>query len=161
MSDSEAGDSDVSFSVELPLDDDGFLRRECPNCDREFKWLTSDESEPPPEAGYCCPYCGRRARADEWFTRGQLRVIEAGIGKHVIDPQLRGLEDSLAGLEDASGGLVSGRLERGAPLRPTRLTEPNDMRRASFECHPNEPVKVLDTWDGEIHCLVCGRAARP
>lgn len=28
-----------------PLDSDGFLRRECPTCEREFKWLPSCEGE--------------------------------------------------------------------------------------------------------------------
>ena len=27
-----------SFSVPLPLDSDGFLRRECPHCVQQFKW---------------------------------------------------------------------------------------------------------------------------
>jgi hypothetical protein len=51
--------SDVELSIPFPLDDDGFLRRECPTCDREFKWLPAhDETEatPPPAGGYFCPY---------------------------------------------------------------------------------------------------------
>ena len=29
--------------MEIPLDSDGFLRRECPTCEREFKWLLHRE----------------------------------------------------------------------------------------------------------------------
>lgn len=36
--------SDMSVSMSLPLDEDRFLRRECPNCERQFKWWhTPDE----------------------------------------------------------------------------------------------------------------------
>ncbi len=30
-------DDKVSFGMTIPLDSDGFLRRECPTCEREFK----------------------------------------------------------------------------------------------------------------------------
>jgi hypothetical protein len=49
---------EVSFTVSFPLDSEGFLRRECPSCRREFKWLPQDETDPMPDEGYCCPYCG-------------------------------------------------------------------------------------------------------
>jgi hypothetical protein len=50
----------VSLSVPMPLDPDGFLRRECPTCERQFKWMAAteeDEGTPQPEGGYYCPYC--------------------------------------------------------------------------------------------------------
>ena len=154
----EASDvsDEVSFSISLPLDDEGFLRRECPNCEREFKWLPQDDSEPEPHGGYCCPYCGERASSDSWFTRGQLRVLEAAVDENVIKPQLTGLEDSLVDLEQASGGFLSARIERSGSRRPARLTEPTDMRRVDFDCHPREPVKVMDDWQDAVHCLICG-----
>jgi hypothetical protein len=34
---------EVQLSMSLPLDGDGFLRRECPTCEREFKWLPSPD----------------------------------------------------------------------------------------------------------------------
>jgi hypothetical protein len=24
-------------------------------------------------------------------------------------------------------------------------------------CHPDEPIKVSEEWDKELHCLVCGK----
>ncbi len=32
-------DDEVMLEISMPLDSDGFLRRECPTCEREFKWL--------------------------------------------------------------------------------------------------------------------------
>jgi hypothetical protein len=34
---------DVSIPMSLPLDGDGFLRRECPKCERQFKWLHRED----------------------------------------------------------------------------------------------------------------------
>lgn len=43
----------------VPLDLDGFLRRECPTCEREFKWLANtgeeEEASEVPDEGLCCP----------------------------------------------------------------------------------------------------------
>ncbi len=39
----------------VPLDSDGFFRRECPTCERELKWLAVGDDEdkmPPPDGGY-------------------------------------------------------------------------------------------------------------
>lgn len=44
--------------MSVPLDSEGFLRRECPTCEREFKWKPAGEDEeatPAPEGGYFCP----------------------------------------------------------------------------------------------------------
>jgi hypothetical protein len=149
-------DDEVSFSVSFPLDAEGFLRRECPSCSREFKWLEQEEGEPMPADGYACPYCGSRSPSDGWFTRGQERIIEAAVDENVISPQLRGLEETFSDLEKSSGGLLSARIERQPRQRPSRLSERNDMRRVDFVCHPTEPVKVLEDWNGPVHCLICG-----
>lgn len=38
-------DDEIKISVSIPLDDDGFLRRECPTCEQEFKWFNHDEGD--------------------------------------------------------------------------------------------------------------------
>ncbi len=38
-------DDEVSFRMTIPLDSDGFLRRECPTCEREFKWQPSEAED--------------------------------------------------------------------------------------------------------------------
>jgi hypothetical protein len=37
--------SDMSVSMSLPLDEDGFLRRECPTCERQFRWWHTPDEE--------------------------------------------------------------------------------------------------------------------
>ncbi len=31
------------------------------------------------------------------------------------------------------------------------------MLPVAFECHPEDPVKVLESWDKPVHCHICGK----
>ena len=77
--------------MSVPLDSDGFIRRECPTCERELKWRPTPEGEegaPTPEGGYFCPYCAVQARPDSWWTKAQLEAAEAKIHNEVVKPML-------------------------------------------------------------------------
>jgi hypothetical protein len=161
------------LSLSVPLDGDGFLRRECPTCEREFKWLPSEEEldEDPvqnpasvaesPEA-YYCPYCAVTAPPDAWLTKAQLAAIHDLARRKIIDPALDKLEREVAKLNRSSDGFfgIEARLERDEPEPAPQLDESDDMRRVDFACHPDEPVKVLDGWDQPVHCLVCGQTGQ-
>jgi len=164
---------EVHLQMPLPLDGDGFLRRECPTWEREFKWLPS----PDPEAGedavaetvepaeapesYWCPYCVITAPPDAWLTKAQVAVMHEIVRRELIDPEFDKLEREIAKLNRNSGGLISieACLERDEPEPAPRLDETDDMCRVDFTCHPTEPVKVLDDWDRPVHCLICGEPA--
>lgn len=130
------------MSISLPLDADGFLRRECPACERECKWFYSEDSEPVPTEGYACPYCGQRALPEEWFTKAQAEFAARSAGSEVLGPIL----DQFKG----SGFKVT----KDPP--PAPLTEVNDMRRVDFACHPKEPIKVREDWHQSVRCIICG-----
>ena len=79
----------ISFPIPLPLDDSGYLKRECPFCIKEFKIfvtegernmlsdllqdnfmlgeegsavaMTSDEDQGVQATEYFCPYCGQKS----------------------------------------------------------------------------------------------------
>ena len=44
-----------------------------------------------------------------------------------------------------------------APFDSRYELQEGDMARVDFECHPTEPVKVLDDWDKPVSCLICGQ----
>jgi len=54
------------------------------------------------------------------------------------------------------GGLISIEVKRTEPAAVPQPSEPTDMIRLDFPCHPAEPVKVPDDWTGEVACMVCG-----
>lgn len=147
--------SEVLGTATLSLDDDGFLRRECPHCEREFKWLHGDEGEPMPEGGYHCPYCDGRSD-DGWWTGPQLAHIEALVASQA-ECMLR---DAMKPLERNSSEFMTLSVSQSPKTQvPSVPDEPNDMRRIDFDCHPAEPVKVIENWDAPVHCLLCGKTA--
>ncbi len=154
---------EVQLSVSLPLDGDGFLRRACPTCEREFKWVSSEaaevESSPVSEGGYYCPYCAIQAPENAWWTVAQLEIVDSVATQDIVGPEFKKFERSLRDISRQSGGFVSASLKTDIPPEADPLVETDDMRRVDFECHPTKPVKVLDDWARAVHCLICGTAA--
>jgi len=147
--------TEVQLSVSFPLDSDGFLRRRCPTCDRDFKWFESDESAEAPPGGCYCPCCG--IQAHEWFTRAQAQLIQQAIQREIFEPAIEKVSKALADAARQSHGLLQYEGSRD-PRRTDHgpLTEDNDMRRIDFECHPEIAVKVGETWENSVYCLLCG-----
>lgn len=133
----------MEMEVPIPLDPDGFLRRECLACNRKCKWLPSDGSEAPPDGLYGCPYCQIRSSPDSFWTEEQVDYL-AFVGGQAV---LKELESSFMKVESA-------------PPPPTP-TDPGDMESVQFGCHPQEPVKVYDGWPQSqpVYCLICGTKA--
>ena len=151
---------DVALGMSVPLDSDGFLRRECPTCEREFKWLPSldqdEDQECVPDGGYFCPYCGVQAPTNAWLTHAQLSLAQNMVQTEILGPMLKGFADSIEGIGRKSGGMISASVEYDEPDKLDPLTEIDDMKRIDFVCHPSEPLKVLDEWTKPVHCLICG-----
>ena len=154
-------DDDVTLEMSMPLDSDGFLRRECPTCEREFKcFYTSEErgdAVPIADGGYFCPYCGVQAEASTWFTQAQAELVRNMVVTQVVGPMLKDFGNDMKGIGRNSGGFISAEVTYDAPDELDPLTEVDDMTRVDFECHPTEPVKVLDGWDNPVRCLICGQ----
>jgi hypothetical protein len=150
-------DDVVTTSVSVPLDGDGFLRRECPTCEREFKWLHSEDGTAGDidHAGYYCPYCAVQAN-DGWLTQAQVEIAQATLIRDVVDPMLDRFGRDL---ERSSSGAFKINTSRQPSPEPPELSEPDDMRRVTFTCHPLEPLKVHEEWAGPVHCLICGLPA--
>jgi hypothetical protein len=146
---------DREFSLAIPVDSERFIRRECPTCEREFKWHIAEEGEesaPAGEAGYFCPYCAVPADPGSFFTKAQCTLVEASATGLVAEE----LSERLAGIDQDSGPFQISVTPSPTPEPPPLPDEPNDMRRIDPSCHPEEPIKVLEDWMGPVHCLVCG-----
>jgi Zn ribbon nucleic-acid-binding protein len=142
----------------VPLDSDGYLRRACPTCRRQFKWLPQRDSEPAPAGGYHCPYCATQADPDSWWTDDQIRLAEA----HAVNMAQEELNKALSGMRRSSGPIRIN-YKAGSRTPIPRLTEPDDMTITTPHCHASEPIKIDASWDRDIHCLACGApyAAHP
>lgn len=156
-------DEEIIRRISRPLDSDGFLRRQCPTCEREFKWRPDgddDDGKEVPEA-YFCPYCGVQAPIGDWFTEAQIARAEAIIMGEVVAPPLDTLGESLRSI-GRGGGPDSASREPGTPEEAVEASvDDDDMRRVDHPCHPEEPLKVLEDWSSAVHCLICGATTAP
>lgn len=145
----------MSTSMSVPLDSDGYLRRECPTCEQQFKWHASDEEDTPIVDQYFCPLCGVPAGLDDWWTQEQLDHAEA-----LIMPEaMRTISDAFG---DAFGNSKYVSYEPSSDPSadlpaPDVLHEPDDMVIVEPPCHPNEPLKVPDAATAHAYCLICGQ----
>lgn len=146
---------DEEFSLAIPVDSERFMRRECPTCEREFKWRIAEEGEESAEvgeSGYFCPYCAVPADPGEFFTKAQWELVQAKAMSGLADQ----FGESLSRLERQSGPIEISVTHTPSPEPQPLPDEPDDMRRVDPTCHPEEPIKVLEEWTGSIHCLICG-----
>jgi hypothetical protein len=122
-------DDEVSFGMMIPLDSDGFLRCECPTCEREFKWRPSDpdteeDGEPADTAGYFCPYCGVQAPGDAWLTQVQLALVQNIVEREFIGPLVSKL---VVYQGPSSSPLCAGRQQAATPTRRSRSSWPGPI----------------------------------
>lgn len=150
----------MEIQMSLPFDADGFLRRECPNCEREFKWHHGPTDAAPADYVYpqvhWCPLCGRSAGLDSWWTIPQLEYQQAMLQAHAAEV----LADELKGsMRPSRNSFIKFDVTfDAAPEEPDPLVEPDDMVMIAPPCHPWEPVKVPEDAVAPFYCLLCGEA---
>lgn len=135
----------TEVSVPIPTDSDGYLRRQCPTCDQQFKWhhgpVDDDAaiSAAPPSV-YYCPLCGASADVDSWWTTEQIEYAQEAAMPDILQQLEYDIPELTVEL----------------PPPPPGLVEPNDMQVVIAPCHDEEPVKVPENQREPFHCLVCG-----
>ena len=147
----------MDIPVSLPLDSDGFLRRECPNCGQQFKWHHGPANEEAESVAdpttYYCPLCGAPAGPDDWWTEEQLEYVRGA----AMPAILQSVQDELAaGLQHSKYVKFEMSSDASVDDVPSALTEPDDMSIVVSPCHAYEPVKVPDDASESLYCLVCG-----
>lgn len=149
---------EVQVQVPMPQDSDGFVRRECPHCMRQFKWHAGPANEEaeqhPTPAAYNCPLCGQSAALDSWHTTEQIEVA-----RQIAMPQvMERVQDEMEAMFRGIKGMTykRGRDQHTDDSEP--LTELDDMSIVASPCHSYEPVKVPEDHTGPLYCLICGSA---
>jgi hypothetical protein len=150
----------VQVDVKLPLDVDGFLRRECPNCEREFKWHHGKTDAAPegfiyPDV-YWCPLCGKSATHGSWWTPEQLAFARESAAGPILDELTDELRSSFT---SSRNSFIKFELKQNdRPDPPDPLVESDDMVMIAPPCQPWEPVKVPEDASEPFYCLVCGES---
>ena len=95
----------INKKVKLPTDEDGFIGRECPKCNRYFKVKVGTGLN----TSIChCPYCGYTAEYSAFITKDQIEYAKSialrEVEELLIEPGLRRLEQSFKELEKSTNG---------------------------------------------------------
>ena len=174
--------ADMSREVSIPLDD-GFLRRECPLCMREFKvallpkeiedlhqkvmnsFLVTDADEEETDLGededeemHFCPYCGQESPEGQWWTQEQLAYRKTIAGNRAADIIN---EEFIGPLKRAFGRGSRGPISIGfeadeIPHKEEWIApETDDMTVVHLPCCDRR-MKILDDWSETVHCFFCG-----
>lgn len=73
-------DDEYTIQVSVPLDSDGFLRRECPHCRQQFKWHNGPANEEAESQSRRRPAARTegscRPVVDSWNTPEQVELFE-------------------------------------------------------------------------------------
>lgn len=170
--------SDINIQVNFPIDDQGFFRRECPYCNREFKihaeqndlqdvqskliesYLVDNSnnerensSDEDIEQLYC-PYCGQSAIPQAWWTQDQLkysRTFIQNIMNEMINKQL--IQPMKKRTQNSK--ILS---FKGKELRQNQAwiaPEVDDMQVQHLECCDKD-IKLLDDYSRDFYCFLCG-----
>jgi Zn ribbon nucleic-acid-binding protein len=91
----------VEIEVGFPLDENGMIGRECPECKEYFKLKFGTGL---PTTICNCPYCGHEDDGRKFFTQDQVDYIHSILRREVIAPALRKFRQSLSGLEHRTRG---------------------------------------------------------
>lgn len=147
--------------MRLPLDE-GFLRRQCPYCERQFKVRIEHYDSPPDtnehaeeDTQYFCPLCHEPAPANAWWTKEQLDYRYQLVNAAVSD-QFHGILAGTLGQLNQPGSLFRVEISSGEMDEPRSLDEPHDMTRVYPPCHEPTPLKIPDDWHGDVACFECG-----
>lgn len=158
--------------VTLPVDSQGYVRRECPHCRRQFKvrggpcdgatvqrylgrhllFENHDEIARDDAIAHCV-YCGKDAPSDEWCTpqqRAWLERVADVLSKEIRYEQMQHPMRTLS-LNPSPTFVAVPPPERLPEMR----AEYDDLRRASFFCCV-EDVKIEGHWRQPIYCPRCG-----
>lgn len=149
----------MDMRVEMPLDDDGYVDRECPACRKPFRCLIEWSSDTPTLGAdldvFHCPYCGMAAEADQWWTPEQVEYLRSSAITALmpeIEGQLRDLANSISQTGYLSAEFKAPQI---GPARPI-FVEDLETTTVASPCHPGEPVKLIGEWQAPIHCFECG-----
>lgn len=179
-----SGSKTVNFHVSLSTDRDGFLRRTCEACGRDFKteidpadlqWALSAQCQrmglevggEPESANVIaetlrCPFCEHEAAGTEMHTPETVEYLRRIVYREYMLPQINkafsGLEDTL-GSQRSSGGFLSISLSFShdrslLPVRPMHGPEPADMKIVWFQCC-GKRIKVPEGWSAIDVCSYC------
>ncbi len=166
----------INIDVSFPLDEDGYFRRECPLCIKQFKvkieedeinkmgknqiedYLLEDSQEEVINqkdlVEYTCPYCGQTSSSNSWWTEEQINYINSYVENIMAELINKNLIGKLKKMARRSSCLEFNgkKMKFKEPWIAPETSK--EFKIINLECC-NEKIKV-DKNEDEIYCYYCG-----
>lgn len=163
-------DTETGFeaSISIPVDEDGFFGRECPECGRLFKMDVGEYEVLPDDLELICPYCGERREHGDFMTHDQQARIESASEAmaeqyvhQAVDQMMRQTLGSIARTPRSRDSFISieWRYEPGRPPIPRPLYDYlEEMVRRTLACSRCGTHTAV--YGATAFCPVCGPRER-
>ncbi|WP_329555175.1 hypothetical protein [Streptomyces sp. NBC_00696] len=155
---SHQGD-EFRVDVSMPLDEDGYFGRQCPECSMSFRMNGEDEKALPDDLELWCVYCGHHQEHSEFMTAQQRdRVMRAAedLGTQIVNQALSGAFRGLSRGSSRRSGISLSISYKEKPFYPRPLPGINEERLARVRTCPGCQVRYA-VFDEHRFCPVCGR----
>ena len=144
----------MDFTIEIPLDDDGFIEMECDYCKNRFmlhQSVYSDEAN----LHFFCPICGLPNNINTFYCPEVLEAAQQKAINYMKDEIQRQLGSTIRSINKNSFFKMSLDVPKNEPEK--ELYKPIKEYTLSHQCCCDIDVKVLelDNLIG-IYCPICG-----
>lgn len=144
---------DAQLKVDIPLDDDGYFGRVCPDCGQHFRVAHEDYDALPDDLRLWCVYCGHHDDHSEFVTQQQLDRALRAVGDYGVQLLGRTLDQCFGRAAQQSSGFLTYRSE---PFYPSPLPGIDEERlireRRCASCEVRYAI-----FGEHRFCPVCGQ----
>ena len=168
----------IEKPLSFPLDGDGFFRRECPLCFREFKvrlredelgelaqrfldhfmveqGLQQDDTENGNVEERFCPYCAQSSPCDDWWTQEQLAYIQVAAKNMMAHIYNEHFARPMMRENRRHQAFIRIDVKEMQQEDEWISPERSDMRLVNLPCCDRQQ-KVADDWGKKVNCFFCG-----
>lgn len=122
------GHGSARFSVSIPIDEDGFFGRECPECEQLFRIAHEDYDALPDDVRLWCVYCGHNDDHSDFMTQQQNDRVMRAAGDYAHQLVGRMLDKSFGGLARRTHNSMIKISYRSRPFYPAPLPDIDEER---------------------------------
>ncbi|MEH0441562.1 hypothetical protein QBA74_39815 [Streptomyces scabiei] len=143
--------------ISIPLDEDGFLGRQCPACSLLFRMDAQQYEALPDDLTLWCVYCGHHAEHSEFVTAQQRERLMQAVGDLGMQIVSRELNRAFSGLSRRSSrGSGVSITYRSQPYYPRPLPGISEERLARIRTCPGCQGRYA-VFGEHRYCPVCGQ----
>lgn len=122
------GDGQIHLKVSIPLDDDGFFGRECPECNQHFRIAHDDYDGLSDDLELWCVYCGHHDDHSDFMTEQQRDRVMRAASDYAMQLIGQALDDSFGRMSRRSSRSLVKITYRSKPFFPAPLPEIDEDR---------------------------------